>query len=181
MAPRRVTPAGQKIAECRPWPVMLVLPRAVDQLLASAVEEARAREGVQLFKKDLLSALIVLRAPETAEALSELFWEYAACTCFGDVPMLLEKVNVTVALPPPVTHRLDLLVASANDGSAARALRRDIVSALVTLRAPDTGADGYELYRRYLECSAEDARVADRPVEAVLSLERPKPGRRASA
>ena len=158
---------------------MLVLPRAVDEVLAAAVEAARSFEGVPLYKKDLVSALIVLRAPESAEGLSDLFWDYAACTRFGKVPMRLKTANVTLALPPPVTHRLDLLVACARDGSASKVLRRDIVSALVTLRAPMDGADGYALYRRYLDCTAADAGVADRPVEAVLSLKRPKPGRRA--
>lgn len=174
------TPRNKPLASCQLWPVMLVLPRAVDELLREVVSNARSIHGERIYKKDLIAALLVLKAPKRADALAQLFWDYVSSTRFGKSPLLLEKTNVTVALPPPVTHRLDLLVASAQDGKAGHVLRRDIVAALGTLHAPSTPADAQALYRNYLECIAADAAMPGHPLKTVLSLKRPSPGRRPS-
>lgn len=157
---------------------MMVLPTEVNELLGRVVEEARVIEGQRLHKKDLIAALVMLRAPNDGPALAELFRNYGASTRYGRPPMLLGNVNVTVALPPPVTHRIDLLVALARGAEAGRVLRRDLVAALITVHAPRDGADGVALHRQYLGCTAADAAVPGRPLRAVLTLERPSPGRR---
>ncbi|MEJ7785272.1 MAG: hypothetical protein WKF96_10750 [Solirubrobacteraceae bacterium] len=96
--------------------------------------------------------------------------------------MLLAKVNLTAALPPPVTHRLDLLVAGAREAKASRVLRRDIVAALVTLHAPETAAEGYDLYREYLECKRPPtdalAICIPRRLDRTLSVTQRSPGLR---
>lgn len=171
------TSPTERLVRCDHWPVMLVLPRAVDTLLGRVVAAAQSVTGERIYKKELLAALVVLKAPDGPDGLAQLFWEYASSSRFGQSPLTLDKVHVTVWLPAPVTHRLDLLVAGARRAKTG-ALRRDIVAALVTLRCPDTATEAYELYRRYLDCTARDARVRGQPLRSVLSLTRPKPGRR---
>lgn len=178
MASPSATPRNKPLTSCATWAVMLVLPRRVDELLGDVVYDARSVRGDRIYKKDLIAALLMLKAPEHPDALAQLFWDYTSSTRFGTSPMLLAKVNLTAALPPPVTHRLDLLVAGAREAKASRVLRRDIVAALVTLHAPETAAQGYGLYREYLDCTAEDASVSGRPLKTVLSLKRPPTGRR---
>lgn len=171
------TPHTRALVRCHQWPVMLVLPQSVDALLGDVVADARSVTGERIYKKDIVAAFIVLKAPETPDELARLFWDYAASNRFGGSPLKLPKTNLTVALPAPVSHRLDLLVAGAREGRAA-AMRRDLVSALVTLRVPNAANEAYVLYRQYLACSARDARVPGRPLKSVLTLSRPKPGRR---
>jgi hypothetical protein len=84
---------------------------------------------------------------------------------------------VGLALPLPLTRRLDLLVGRAED-EGARAYRKDVVGALI-LFAPESAAELDELVRRYRKARAGDARVAGEPAAAVLDATRPRPGRRA--
>ena len=81
-----------------------------------------------------------------------------------------------IALPLPLSRRLDLLV-ERTELSGARVYRKDILAALV-LAAPESPSELAGLFARYRTATAGDARVTDHPRSAVLERDRPKPGRR---
>ena len=88
------------------------------------------------------------------------------------------EMAVGLALPLPVTRRLDLLVEQL-DADGTRAIRNDLIGALI-LAAPETAAELDKLVRSYRRASARDARVGKRATP-VLDPSRPRPGRRPRA
>jgi hypothetical protein len=157
---------------------MFAMPGPVDAMLVAAASAARAQSGWEIYRKHLVGALVMCRAPETADELSAMFRDFASTTQFGTSPLSLPRRNVTVVLPAPVSHRIDLLVNLAGRPAGERILRRGLVSALVTLRLPDDMAAILDLVSDYLACTAEDARVPGWPLKRVLDPEPPDPGRR---
>jgi hypothetical protein len=169
----------QPLLHCPQWPAMFALPEPVDALLVAAADAARAHSGWDVYRKHLVGALVMCRAPQTADELSALFRDFASTTRFGSSPPSLPRKNVTIVLPAPVSHRIDLLVNLAGRPGGERVLRRGLVSALVTMRLPDDVAAILALVHDYLACTAADARVPGWPLRRVLEPESPKPGRRA--
>lgn len=86
------------------------------------------------------------------------------------------EMAVGIALPLPVTRRLDLLIARL-EHEGSRAYRKDLVAALI-LAAPESANELDELVRRYRRAPARSAGVAGDSA-AVLDPTRPHPGRRA--
>jgi hypothetical protein len=88
-----------------------------------------------------------------------------------------QEMAVGLALPLPVTRRLDILVGRAEE-EGGRAYRKDLVGALI-LFAPESATELDDLVRRYRKAQARDALVAGEPAAVVLDATRPRPGRRA--
>jgi hypothetical protein len=158
---------------------MFAMPEPIDAMLVAAASAARAHSGWDVYRKHLVGALVMCRAPETADELSSLFRDFASTTRFGTSPLSLPRRNVTIVLPAPVSHRVDLLVNLAGQPAGERILRRGLVSALVAMRLPYDVAAIVDLVSDYLDCTAEDARVPGWPLKRVLESEPPSPGRRA--
>lgn len=86
------------------------------------------------------------------------------------------EMDVGLALPLPVTRRLDLLTRRL-DEAGDRGYRKELIAALI-LAAPEDGAELADLLRRYRTALARDAAVKGSAAAAVLEGERPAPGRR---
>ena|ERR1700741_1234570 len=86
-----------------------------------------------------------------------------------------EERPIGVAVPVPLSRRLDLLVRRA-EAAGARAFRKDLVAALI-LAAPEEPEELLELFLRYRKATAADAAI-EQDAADVLQLDRAKPGRR---
>jgi hypothetical protein len=173
-----VTPRAKPLLRCDQWPCMFVLPEPVDALLSAAAAAARRQTGRDFYRNHVIGALVTCMAPDTAEELLSLFRSYVASTRFDASPLTLPKKHVTVVLPAPVSHRIDLLVELAGKGNGERMLRRGLVGALAYFHLPADIDDTLALLEDYLALTAKDARVKPWPVSRVLDLRTPRPGRR---
>jgi hypothetical protein len=76
----------------------------------------------------------------------------------------------------PLSQRLDELVGTV-ESAGQRAFRKDVVAALI-FAAPEDPDELAGLLVRYRKATAGDAALRGRDAATVLSLARPKPGRR---
>jgi hypothetical protein len=94
----------------------------------------------------------------------------------GDLLRETVERPIGVAVPVPLSQRLDGLVLRAEE-AGARVYRKDLVAALI-LAAPETPEELLALFTRYRQAKAVDAALVDGDAGDVLRLERAKPGRR---
>jgi hypothetical protein len=161
---------------CDAWPAMFSLPVAAWTLLDELTTLAAGHRGRRIYRQDLVAALVMRSAPTAAEELQKLFWEYIGTRQFEMSPLLLPTRQYMLRLPAPVSLRLDELVARSRELDGERVRRRDVVAALVSLRAPPEPDALDRLYEDYLGLHAADAALPGQPVAEVLSRRRPLPG-----
>lgn len=183
MTSARVQPATP-LAECPPWPTSHTLPRSVVAHLELATERLVAA-GREALLQDVLALIIMFFAPGTSEDLIELLRKphvdlgsSAADLRRGRDKCRLrpDTEQLMLWLPSPVTLRLNCLVDSVQK-TGVRTTRRQVVSALVLHCLPGD-EKLVEAFDALPTTPAKAATVDGQPQRRVLSLERPKPGRR---
>ncbi len=84
--------------------------------------------------------------------------------------------SVGLALVPPISDRLDALVALA-EASGDRTNRKELLASLI-LAAPSDGEDLAEAVRRYRRCSVGEARLDGRDADTEVTVSQRRPGPR---
>jgi hypothetical protein len=173
---------------CPEWPTSHTLPRVVVVALERAMVSLRAG-GVPARLQDILGIAVVVLAPETPEELIALMTKPHAqlkATVAALPPGRYQRAlgspdeQLMVRLPSPVTLRLNALVDQLQS-VGFRTTRRQVVSALALHRIPRDREGLLNAFELYRTATAGAAGVKGRPVSEVLSLTRPKPGRRRMA
>lgn len=84
--------------------------------------------------------------------------------------------SVGLALVPPISDRLDSLVALA-EASGDRTNRKELLASLI-LAAPSDGEVLAEVVRRYRRCSVGEARLDRQDADFEVTVTRRRPGPR---
>ena len=98
--------------------------------------------------------------------------EISADTPLRDCP----EGKLGLAVPLPISDRLDQLVAAAESAGEATN-RKELVASLI-LAARPIGKDLADALRRYRLATAKDSRLDGRADEPTMSIERKRPGPR---
>jgi hypothetical protein len=179
------TRPSEAILSCPTRPTVHTLPRRVVVALGAATS------GLQFTGRparvvDVIGLLVMVRSPTTPAAVVRLLVRpapglggAASALPTGQHSGVLQasEHRLWMEMPLPVTHRLNLLVDLAHE-ARFRTTRRQVVSALAVHRLPKTRLALARAYDDYLQLTARDARIAGRPLAAVLDPASPKPGRR---
>lgn len=160
---------------------MLALPSGVARELDQLVWRVHFARGTRVGRGDLVAGLILVHAPEDAEALFALAHNlshprHAVPGVRRDPLGIRARDRLTIRLPSPLSHRLNELIARIHD-SGRRASRAGLVAGLVH-SAPSEVKRLLELCAAAREWPAERAALAGDDPRRVLSLERPRPGPR---
>lgn len=173
------------LSKCPEWPTSHTLPKAVVTAIERCMWRLRAT-GRPARRQDVLGLAIMFFAPGTPSELIAIMTKPHPQLrgTVGNLPtgryrgvLTANSEQLMVRLPSPVTLRLNALVDQLLDQSFP-ATRRQVVSAVMLHCVPrkaDELADAYDLY---LVAPAGTAAIPGQPVSTVLSLDRPKPGRR---
>jgi hypothetical protein len=157
---------------------MFVVTEAVSERLGELARRATSHGRRRIFRKDVVAALIALKAPTQSTQLARLLNSYFSPGHGGSSPLLQRPVHIMVTLPCPISHRLDAIVAAAREGLGERVTRSDIVAALVLKQAPTTPQTLHKLHVRYVALSAADTALPGQDPSEVLSRRRPAAGLR---
>jgi hypothetical protein len=181
---RRVLP-DRSLLRCPEWPTSHTLPRPVVARLDRAMWQLRGA-GLPARRQDVLGIAITFFAPTDPGQLLSLLTRphHLLRGTVAGLPtgrhrgsLVENSEQIMVWLPSPVTLRLNALVDQLHDVDFA-ASRRQVVSAVVLHSLPTRAGPLAEAFDRYRTAPARAARVPGRPLREILTLDRPKPGRR---
>lgn len=185
MAPSTTVAPNKRLADCPLWPTSHTLPREVTAHLEWWMWRLRGT-GRSARVQDVLGLTILFFAPEDAVSLIRLMNRphVALRGTVAELPtgrhrrgLSPHSEQLMMWLPSPVTLRLNLLIEVVHDRKV-RTTRRQMVSALVLHAIPTSLPRVCEAYDRFPDVQARQAAVAGLPTGRVLSLSKPKPGRR---